>query len=239
MDSWHKQYLYDYWDSRTGAIAVFSEALRRTIGEKQKKKITKSISDAIVTGVTKLSDSDLMLMSVTMVDDLYKAGNCAEIWDDAVKQYIAASVGMFSHAIAKRGYLIHYLVDNSFEQSDFGMQRPLELYPALFGAAGFVYICPQRIARRLMEKDGVSRPKYIETLPRYIAEARDVSSDLIERCHLEKRHYVYLDTDSVEGTFDKAMTTRGSPGIITICRNSAPVSGSKVETVFPEEPLPS
>lgn len=239
MNSWHKQYIYDYWDSKTGAIAVFSGALREPIEEEEKKKITESISKAVEGGVSKLSDRDLMLMSVTMIDDLYKAGDAAEIWDGALEQYIAASAGTFSRAIAARGYLIHYLVDNSFENSDFGMQRPLELYPVWFRAAGFAYLCPQLFALRLMENDGISRPDYIATLPRYIREARHVTHQAIEQCHSEKRHYVYLDTDSVDGTFDKAMALKGSQGIITICRNGAPATESKLVVTFPEDPLPS
>ena len=163
MDSWQKKYIYDYWDSRTGAIAIFSQALRDPIEKKQKERIAKSISAAVEERVGALSDKELVLTAVTMVDDLYKAGDSAEIWDEAAEQYLRASVGTFATALAKRGYLIHYLVDNSFEKSDLGMQRPLDFYPLWFGAAGFIYICPQKVALLLMEGEGEPCPMGFES----------------------------------------------------------------------------
>lgn len=238
-DPWSKPYIFDYWDSRTGAIAVFSGALREPIGNEQRERIARSISAAVEDGVNKLSDKDLLLMAVTMVDDVYKAADCTELWDTALEKYLRASAGAFAQALAKRGYQIHYLVDNTFENTESGMQRPLELYPMWFNAAGFVYMCPQHVALMLMQKDGISRSEYLNALSKYIAEARAVSDGLVEQCHLAKKHLVYLDTDSVAGGFDRAAALQDSPGIITIYRDSAPASGSKVTVTLPNERAPS
>jgi hypothetical protein len=239
MDSWKKLSIYDYWDSRTGAIEVFSEALRytRELEPEKEPQIISSIKEGVQSGVRNLSDSEVMKMSVSMIDDLYKVASSTETWDDSVYDYISASAGTFSTAVANRGYVIHYLVDNCFEKSDVGMQRPLDLFPGWFEAAGFIYISPQLCALMLMDADNVNRSDFVSALPRYIDEARHVSSEIVERCHQEIRHYVYLDTDSVPESFDKAMGSNKSPGVITVLRDGAPDSESKIEVAFPREAL--
>jgi hypothetical protein len=114
------------------------------------------------------------------------------------------------------------------------MRRPLFLYPDWFHAAGFAYICPQHCASLLMSKDGISPPGFAEAIDRYDAEARHLALGLVKRCHAERRHYVFLDADSVPGTFRESEAAAKAPGVVTICRNDAPFPGSQIQVTLPK-----
>ena len=226
--------LHSYWDARTGAIAHFSQEMRECASEQARKDLAERIARDVRARVDALSDKDLVLTAVTAADDLYKAADAAELWDPAIAGYLSASAGTFMRAVAERGYLVHSLIDNSFQMSEAGMRRPLVLYPDWFQAAGFVYICPQHCATTLMRKAGVPASGVIQALGRYDAPARILARGLVRKCHAERRHYVFLDACSVPGAFGEAEAPAEAPGVITLWRNDAPLPGSEIQVTLPQ-----
>lgn len=70
-------------------------------------------------------------------------------------------------------------------------------------------------------------------LERYGSEARDVVNQLVDRCQLERRPVMQLDTDPTEQSFDLALSARGKPGVITVLRDAAPEPGTQVAAWLP------
>jgi len=226
LDTWNLKNLTDYWDQRDKAIEKYANKLK-SLSLEEKTQALDEIRSAIRKHLTVLSDEQLALAAFAMSDDLYKAVCECPSWHDSMAEYLEASAETCCEFLSEHGYVIHYVVDNIFEPTEYGMRFPMEWFPIWFQAAGFVYICPQLVALKLMEADEKSPAAFIDCLPQYIDEARDVAEDLIERCHSENRHYFFLDTDSTESSFDMAMSLCEKKGIITIFRNEPPLQGSK------------
>jgi len=231
--NWQLGKIVDYWDQRVQAIDTLSRQLA-TAPDEQREAQLKQIQAAILSRAAELSDEDLILASFVMMDDLYKAVSVLSAWDDALADYLRTSVGSFLSVLHARGYAIHYVVDNTFEQSTAGMNGPLEWYPKWFRTAGLKYICPQAIAPDIMKHDGYTAEQYFQQLPRYIREARLVANTVVARCHDEKDSYLFLDTDSAPESFAAPNSAMDAPGVIHIFRNQAPVQGSKCAVNFPK-----
>lgn len=167
---------------------------------------------------------------VAFADDLYKAACGIDRWDDALEDYLAASAGTMTARLGERGFHVQYLIDNAWED----LTKPVQLLPHWYQAAGFVYACPQVVARQLATGDGVDAAADVQQLfAQYGPEARDVTSQLVARCQAERRSFVQLDVDSVEQSFDTAMQARGAAGVITIFRDQAPEPGTQVAAWLP------
>lgn len=231
--NWQLGKIVDYWDQRVQAIDTLSRQLA-TVPDEQREAQLKQIQAAILSRAAELPDVDLVLASSVMMDDLYKAVSVLSAWDDALADYLRTSVGSFLSVLHARGYAIHYVVDNTFEQSTTGMNGPLEWYPTWFRTTGLKYICPQAIAPDIMKHDGYTAEQYFQQLPRYIREARLVANTVVARCHDEKDSYLFLDTDSAPESFAVPNSVMDSPGVIHIFRNQAPVPGSKCIVNFPK-----
>lgn len=231
--NWQLGKIVDYWDQRVQAIDTLSRQLA-TAPDEQREAQLKQIQAAILSRAAELSDEDLILASFVMMDDLYKAVSVLSARDDALADYLRTSVGSFLSVLHARGYAIHYVVDNTFEQSTAGMNGPLEWYPKWFRTAGLKYICPQAIAPDIMKHDGYTAEQYFQQLPRYIREARLVANTVVARCHDEKDSYLFLDTDSAPESFAAPNSAMDAPGVIHIFRNQAPVQGSKCAVNFPK-----
>jgi hypothetical protein len=161
---------------------------------------------------------------------------CSSVTGGAFDIYLEASAGTLFALAKQRNCILHYLVDNIYEQTEFGMRRPLKLYENWFRSAGLVYICPQAIAISLMDHDKRDPSQYFTLLPKYIAEGIDVAWKVAKKCHTEDRHYVFLNADSSDEpfSFDCCMKIAGSPGIVTGLRTEAPVVGSKISIIYPQ-----
>jgi hypothetical protein len=219
----------DYWDEQVGAIDAAVSRLAQ-LDATERATALGEIVRAIQRHTSALDDKTLVQASIAVTDDLYKAASRIGYWDQDVQEYLAASAGSFASAVRNRGWLIQYLVDNSAPD----MSRPLELFPEWFPAAGFVYVCAQAVVPRLVEADpDAAKLDPAEVVPMYIDEARYVAGEIVGRCHETRQHFVQLDTDAVESSFDKALEHRG-PSVLTIVREQAPVPGSKVSVLFPE-----
>jgi hypothetical protein len=168
---------------------------------------------------------------VAILDDIYKAACATTRWDGCLAAYLDASAGTFMRLLDARGYRAQYLVDNAWED----LTRPIELFPHWYRAARIVYVCPQLVARELMQHDepGTTNAELPARLPVYIREARDVVTQAVARCVEEGRHFIQLDADFVDGSFARAFEYVGGEGVLTVFRNQAPVTGSTVQTWLP------
>ena len=160
-----------------------------------------------------------------MADDLYKAASVATMIDDALQAYLMASAATLCRIVGERGFVIHYVVDNTYDE-ELSMQRPLQLYQPWFEAAGFAYICPQKVAELLMGASDPGSASVYEHLPLYIREGRHLADEIVTRCHAENIHYVFLDTDSCDNSFEVASSRRDEDDVIWAFRNEAPIPGS-------------
>jgi hypothetical protein len=229
-------HLIEYWDQRTGAIHRNARRLHR-LGEPERAAACRQIQEAVSRRLHALTDSQLLQAAVSMVDDLYKLVNAEVLLDEALLAYLDAFARTFTTAVRARGYVIQYVVENQYAGVDFLMRGPLDLFPTVFNAAGFVYVCPHQLAWRLMAADGVAAAEYARAFALYIAEARGVG-DRLEQCQATGRHFVFLEADYEEGALAAALQGAAAPGVLSVFRNDAPLPGSTVSVSFPSEKLP-
>lgn len=226
--NWVFQNIMDYWNQNKDAIFKHSVEIDRFDSE-VKESVFSSIESAINNFEKSASDREMAYQAFIMTEDLYRAANRDVVsFGGTTFQYMNVSAGSFCRLLAKRGFSIHYLVDNTYEQSVWGMTKPLKIYEPWFKAAGFIYVCPQLIALKAMELHEPN-DKYFTLLPRYIKEARDIAEAIIMRCHDEQKHYMLLDTDYEPELFKKAEAAATNPLTLTIFRNEAPVKGSNAQ----------
>lgn len=235
MGDWDLR-LVDYWDQRTGAINRNAFRLGRLDGP-ERAAACGEIRDAVRARAQALGDTHLLQAAVTLVDDLYKYVNDEVLMGPALFEYLDAFGRTFTRTVRERGYVIRYVVDNQFSGVDFLMLGPFDVFPKIFNAAGFVYVCPQHLALRLMQGDGIAASGYEGALARYIDEARIVGDQLVGKCHDDGLHYVFLEADYQDGALDAALRGSGDPGVLSVFRNDAPVPGSEVSISFPERKL--
>jgi hypothetical protein len=225
--------LVAYWDALTDAVWRGSQQLQG-LAQDDRASALSGITQDVERWTGALSDDDLAQLASVAADDLYKAASTIELVDEFVFQYLTASAGTFFGLLRQRGYLLHYIVENTFP----GLQRPLEVFRPWFNSTTIVYICPQFLAAELMKADGlmvdgVDSSVVGQHLPKYIGEARHLAGGMVERCTAEGRHFLFLDTDPAEDSFDAALASQALPGVISVIRNEAPVPGSKVRVLLP------
>jgi hypothetical protein len=232
-DDWKRTNISEYWDYRTNGIFEFSQRLRDEAPD-ERASILKKITKTIPNVATPMADDELLLTAVSFVDDLYKTVALTDpiAWDETESKYLQACGGTMSTLLKRRGYVVEFVIDNTYKD----LRRPLQLFRDWFGNADLFFTCPQEVAMRLMQKDAVPVEATLPNLPKYIEEARHVSGALVGRCHSEGRHFVYLDTDAEEDSFEIPLSYVGQPGVLAIFRNDAPASGSKVQVGLPNQP---
>jgi hypothetical protein len=213
----------DYWDQHVEAVSTMAGGLASLSYDARERTIA-DLEAAIARHLDVIPDSLMISVAAAVADDLYKAACWIDRWDDSINAYLSATAGTFWEITKNRGYSIHYLVDNTFES----LERPLHLFPGWFASAGLVYACPYAIATRLLESDGGSERELDEQLPRYDDEARSVTEQLLVRCRAEGRHYLLLDLDYREQTFQSSLAERGRTGVITVFRNQPADTGTTV-----------
>jgi len=126
--NWIFDNIFDYWDQRKDAIFLHSRKLA-TFSDDKRLEALDLIQFSIRNQVQKFTDEQLVAHAFVMADDLYKAANRQiNAFDKALFQYLEASVSTFCSLITKRGFTIHYLIDNTFQKTPQGMFKPLEIY---------------------------------------------------------------------------------------------------------------
>jgi hypothetical protein len=231
MNHWDFR-LTAYWDQTTSAINRHALRLGK-LGEPERRAACGQIRDAVRARVQALADERLLQAAVSMVDDLYKYVN-DEVWmAAALFEYLDAFGRTLTQAVRERGYVIRYVVENQFSGVDFMMLGPFDLFPRVFNAAGFVYICPQQLGLRLMQHEGIAASEYPRAIAQHIAEARHIADRTALQCQEEGRHYLFLEADYQAGALEIALRGGGAPGVLRIFRDDAPVAGSEVYVDFP------
>jgi len=196
----------DYWGY--GAIERWASTLDAMDSEMLSASETE-LGAAVMEHTRVLADELLQLAAIAMMDDLYKNANMIDVWNDSVTVYLRATAGIFSQLLAQRGFILHYVVDNSFED----MQRPLQLFPIWYSACGIEYVCPQLLTAQDGYPPSESRRRCTATL----------------RASGGSFHYIMLDTDSAEDSFTAPLEQREGDKVITILRTEAPIPGSNVQ----------
>ena len=229
ISSWTLPNVIDYCDSRTNAIQKFADRLEfSTHREADIAELRRAVSEH-----TRVLSRDLLLdVSWIMADDLYKAGDCLPRWTVHHREYVHASAGVFFQRFHREGFVLRYGIDLTYEQTNFGMQRPLYLLPELFAAAGLIYVCPEELSLCLMGNDGVGSAEFLKSYARYRTESRHAARELLRKCNDLGRSYVVLeigdDRDLLQEIWSEPRTN-----VISVLRDEAPATGSKVKVSGP------
>ena len=240
MSQWMLSRVTDYWDQPAGAQvsdgAIFrmSRALAQS-GPESLAPHLEDLAKAVVRHVESLSDETLLLAAACVIDDLYKSA-LGGLWDEYIGHYLNVTSTAFWEAVSGRGYSVHFVIHNHFENTNTGMRGPVEWFKFWFNTAGLKYACPQMVAQMLMKADGVEPGEFQVSLPRYIDEARLVASRAVKRWQSSFDHFVYLDTESDDESFRVPLSGAEKPGILLILRDQPPVKGSRVRVVDPPRP---
>jgi hypothetical protein len=232
----HLKKIFDYWDFNNNAIDQFSEQLR-TLSPENQIAFCSSLRNAITDHVNILTDQDLLRAGAVIADDLYRSIWIARIIDDATLLYLKSSASVFLSLFRQRGYVLQYIVDNSFVENTEAFQGLLDYFNPWYTAAGFIFICPQVIALKLMQSDGITRDKYFVQLPRYIREARYLMQSIREKCLTEQRHFVLIDADFDLDFLKSILESEKLPGVLKVFRNEPPRDSSKISIVYPSQRL--
>lgn len=191
----------DHWASLLHKMS--SEALSNCVGD---------LGDAVTEHTRVLSDELLQRVAFVIADDLYKTANTINLWSDSVETYLRATAGVFFDLLDQRGFRLHYVIDNSFED----MERPLRFFPTWYSACGIAYECPQL----LTAQDGTSPS---EARRRCTAALHASGGNF---------HYAILDTDSEDDSFTAPREQLKQDKVITVIRIEAPIPGSKTIVYF-------
>lgn len=231
MQNWMLPKITDYWDQRVQAIDHLSRVLK-AIPSPDSDAQTTLLQAAIIRHADFLTDKQLTMAAVAMVDDLYKAVHqMTYLWDNALERYLTTSAGTFFEAVSSRGYQINYLIDNSFDD----LSRPTRWYPQWFSSAQIAYICPEHYASEAMKRDGVLETEWPGSMSKYIQDGRATAVRAIDQARRENRHFVFLTTNSNEECKENALgkPEHRAPGTILICRSEAPIAGSGIHVTMP------
>jgi hypothetical protein len=194
----------DYWDNRIDAIPVLASHLEG-LDAAARATALQDIRSAIAEHVRLLSDELLVSVAYIMADDLYKSASQIGELSETVRIYLMASAGTFLELLRQRGFTLHYVADNHFE--DAGL--PARVFPAWYAACGIAFICPQ-----VPGPDGG-----VCTL-----------EDCVHQMHIldgARQHYVFLDSLSTEESFVEPIEQIHGKGVITVMRSAPPVRGTK------------
>ena len=230
INPWMLPKISDYLDSQTDAVQRFADKVEIS---PHPERDLKEIREAVSEHTRVLPLKWLLTWSYVMADDLYKTGNRLPLFAEQHRQYIDASAGTFFQRFHEKGYVLRYAINNSFEQTDFGMQRPLYLLPALFAAAGLVYVCPETLSLDLMKHDGIPSGEFLKTYGRYEAESRDVCSTLLKECNAMRKSYVLLELGDSQELLSE-ISADSETNVVKLFRNEPPVAHTHVSVTLPK-----
>jgi hypothetical protein len=237
MQNWIANKISDYWDDQVQAIDRFSRMLEHVAGPEQQQQL-ELVEKAVTLHVQQLPDEQLVKAAVVVSDDLYKAMTKTAYWDAALQNYLVASAWTFFDALRRRGYCVHYVVNNSYDD----LTGPVRVFPLWYSQIGISYICPQHIAYKGLlqgREDDFAKPldgDVSRSIAKNIAQACRTVDELIARCNQERRHFAFLSTDGDIAKFGTAIGAGGKPGIILVHRHEAPLPGTHCQIMLPTGP---
>lgn len=240
MSQWMLSRVTDYWDQPAGAEisngAIFR--MSRALADEGSGDLARHLEDlakAVARHVEALGNDGLLLAAACVMDDLYKAA-LGGVWDEYVGHYLNVSSTAFWEAVRSRGYSVHFVIHNHFENTEVGMRGPAKWFKFWFNTAGLNYVCPQMVAQMLMRSDGVEPDELQISLPRYMDEARLLATRAAAGWQSSFDHFVYLDTDGDDESLRIPLSAAQQPGVLLVFRDEAPVKGSRIRVVDPPGP---
>jgi hypothetical protein len=223
---WDFRTVAHLWDPRLGAIDAGADQLE-SLAETARAESLVALRDRVAALVREMDDGLLVGTAYFMVEDLYKSCFHQLRWSSGIEEYIRATAGTVMRELARRDFVLHYVIDNMECEAE--VVNRLAGVPLPLQAAGLLVTGPQIMALELMEQLD-HQPRDASAIPRYRAEGHDVADRLIQRCHQERRSSVYLnmdlDDDAPALSLEVALSVAGTPGAIVIFRNEAPAIGS-------------
>ncbi|MFZ2239938.1 MAG: hypothetical protein WAV90_10395 [Gordonia amarae] len=181
-----------------------------------------------------LDDGWMLAVATFMVEDLYASYFTGLRMTPGVSAYLNATAGTFLDELAARGYVIDYVVDNTFGDAD--PESMLRHVLLTFHAAGFKVVGPQIEALIAMQRRGLRQE--ISTIPSFIAEGQRRAEERVRHWHAERRSTAYLNFDLDDGrpglSLDAALSQRGKPGTIVVLRDQPPIIEPKVNVALPD-----
>ncbi|MGE2736084.1 hypothetical protein [Mycolicibacterium vaccae] len=230
---WDFSSLAPVWDATTKAILVGARHLEALPDREQAASLS-ALSRRVRTLTRDLDDSWLVATALFMVDDLYKSCFHEFRWSPGVGHYVGATAGTFLDELAGRGYVLHYVIDNI--QTEDRILDVLGTVRAVIAAAGLMVTGPQLMALELMDRtDGQSRD--VNAMAGYRAEGHYLADMLVQRCHLERRHSLYLNLDLDDDlpalALDVALSQAATAGTIVVFRNQPPAMNSLAQIAVP------
>lgn len=230
---WQFSSLAYLWDPTRHAIMAGADRLER-LPDPARAQSVSELTERVRVLMRDLDDGWLVSTAYFMVEDLYKSCFYEFRWSAGVEQYIAATAAGFTHELTRRGYVLHYVIDNT--EIEGRLAASLSNVSAVFATAGLVVASPQLMGLELMERAD-HQPREVTALARYRDEGHFVANNLVTHCHSERRHSLYLNLDLDDGlpgvALDVAMSQEGSPGTIVVLRNLPPHIGSFAQIAPP------
>lgn len=221
------------WDPASRAVMAGGERLA-SVEETDRTKSLTALSDRVVGLIRDLDDSWLVATAFFMVDDLYKSCFCDFGWNASVAQYISATAGPVLRELTRRGYVLHDVINNT--QSEATLFGTVINVSAVFRSAGLLITGPVLMALELMERDG-RQSRDPAAIRNYREEGHFVANKLIERCHAERCHSVYLNMDFDDDTrgfsLDVALSQANTAGTIVVFRTQPPATNTVAQFALP------
>lgn len=232
-EEWLFPRITDFWEYRTNAVVSGADQLEKLSADARPRSLA-VLGDRVRAHARRLDDAYLLTVAWIMAEDLYKSLFGGFRWDRDVADYIAGSAGVFMDEFGKRGFVLHYIIDNSAAESDLPLM--LTYVPAIFRAAGMLVTGPQLMALEVMEHSG--KTKDIGAMPPYLGEGNQLADEVIRRCHQDRRSYLYLNLELMEAnsagiSFDVALSKANQPGHIVVYRNQPPAAGTTAQIIPP------
>ena len=226
----------DYWDPNKNQIGLFGDYIR-TLSPEEQNSFNSSITEAIRTHVSVLSDKTLLNVGAVMVDDLYRSMSVTKLIDQSISLYLKSSALEFLILFRQRGFVLQYIMDKIITEGSPDFQNLLGFNYLWFTSAGFVYVCPQKIALDIMLRDNIDKDDYYKELPRYIEEARYLMHTIIDECISELRHFILIDADFEEEFLFSLLNAKKKPGFLRVLRNQPVDKSKEIAIIFPDQPI--
>ncbi len=208
---WRYPELVDYLDIDAGVPVVQGERLSVLNAEERSIALT-AAEMRVEALVAALDARALARLAVDAVERLYRAGASLELWSPDIAAYVRATWGVVFGDLARRGFRIHYVIEHLHPER---IGRPLELYPDLFAAAGFDYVCPHTYANLLPEAHEAEVTP--DALAPFLPEGRRLAVEQARAVASAGRHLAYLElapeSGAVAAVLDLVAATPGTIGV--------------------------
>lgn len=230
---WTFPALDSVWEYRNGAILAGGDRLDGLCGDDRERCLA-GLRQRVEMLVDRLDDGWLLTTAFFMVEDLFKSYFRWDQWTPGMHDYIAATATVVIEELARRGFVLHYVIDNT--QGDAHLAAMLTYLPQVFRAAGLAVIGPQLVAVDLLMKAEGQPPAETAAIQRYRDEGHAIADAVVSQWHQERRSSVYLNLDLNDDLpaldLSVALSQSGAPETIVVFRNLPPMEGTQ-STVFP------